>query len=343
MFAITLVFWLFFAVYMKDLLSLWNAGEKILTLAFSYAKWIAAFFPIFTISIFLAVFIRNDNAPNLAMKAVIIGGVFNIFGDWFFVFPLNMGARGAAIATVMGTAIQLGVLCSHFFSKRCGLKFKRPFNFPAVSAVILASGASSGLIDLAHAALMLLINATIIKYSGSNELAVYGVICTCSSLFQVMFSGIGHAAQPILSVNYGARENDRINKTLLMSLKAAGIFGLVLTLLGCLFPKTLVIIFMDATPEVFEIAPRAIGAYFTSFLLTGVNVVATFYFQSVMRTALSLTVSLSRGIIMSGLFVVILPLIFGYSGIWWAIPATELLTALLACGFYFKTRTCIST
>jgi Na+-driven multidrug efflux pump len=153
-----------------------------------------------------------------------------------------------------------------------------------------------------------------------------------------MFSGIGHAAQPILSVNYGARENDRVDRTLLMSLKAAGVFGLALTLFGCLFPKTLVIIFMDATPEIFEIAPKAIGAYFTSFLLAGVNVVATFYFQSVMRTAFSLSVSLSRGIIVSGLFVIILPLFFGYFGIWWAIPAAELLTALLACGFYFKTR-----
>jgi Na+-driven multidrug efflux pump len=338
MLAITLALWLFSAVYMRDLLSFSGAGEHVSTLALSYTKWIVAFFPIFTMSIFLAVFIRNDNAPNLAMKAVIIGGVFNIFGDWFFVFPLNMGTAGAAIATVLGTAIQLGVLCSHFFSKRCGLKFKRPANFSATSSVILVSGASSGFIDLANAALVLLINATILKYSGTTELAVYGVICTCASLFQVMFAGIGHAAQPILSINYGAKKNDRIDKTLLMAVTAAGIFGLVLTLLGCLFPNALVMLFMDAAPEVFEIAPRAIGVYFTSFLLASVNVVATFYFQSVMRTAFSLSLALSRGIVVSGLLVVVLPSIFSHAGIWWAIPAAELLTALLACVFYFKTR-----
>jgi Na+-driven multidrug efflux pump len=338
MLSITMALWLFFWVFAKDILLFFGAGEYTLGLALGYAKWLIAFFPLFTLSVFFAIFLRNDNAPDLAMAAIIAGAIFNMFGDWFFVFPLKMGIRGAAIATVLGTAIQLSILCSHFFSKKCGLKFRRPTNFTRASADILATGFSSGLIDLANAALVILFNTSIMKYSDVNALAVYGVICTCASLFQAMFSGVGQAVQPILSINYGAGKISRIDKTMRMAIATVGAMGIILTLAGCLFPKMLVKMFMEATPGVLKIAPGIIGVYFMSFLLMGFNVLATYYFQSVVQTGSSLLIALLRGIVFSGLLLIILPFLFASSGIWWAIPIAELLTVFFSCRFYLKRR-----
>ena len=212
MLGLTAILWVLFTFFKRNLFFLFGANEEIMPLVLEYSNWIVAFFPVFLLSPFISAFIRNDDAPNLAMTAVIVGAVFNMFGDWFLVFPMNMGMAGAALATVLGNAIQLVILCSHFLSKSCKLKFVKPRNFSGNVIKIFLTGSSSGLLELANAILISLFNYKIMKYAGSATLAVFGVICTCASLFQALFCGVGQAAQPIISTNYGAGQNDRIHR-----------------------------------------------------------------------------------------------------------------------------------
>lgn len=333
MIGITAILWVLIILFRRNLFFLFGANEEIMPLVLEYANWIVAFFPIFLLSPFLSAFIRNDNEPSLAMTAVIAGAVFNVFGDWFFVFPMDMGMTGAALATAIGNAIQLIILCSHFFSKSCNLKFIKPRNLRRNMLKIFSAGASSGLLELATAILISLFNYKIMKYSGATTLAVYGVICTCSSLFQALFGGVGQAVQPIVSTNYGAQQSKRIQKTLRMSVITVMLIGVIFTLIGFLFPTALVKLFMSATPEVLEIAPNIIRVYFSSFLFMGINVLSTYYLQSVMQTGLSLTISLLRGIAISGLLVNVLPIVFGITSIWWVMPITELIIFFIAVFF----------
>jgi len=333
MLGLTVILWVLFAFFKRNLFFLFGANEEIMPLVLEYANWIVAFFPVFLLSPFISAFIRNDDAPNLAMTAVIVGAVFNMFGDWFLVFPMNMGMAGAALATVLGNAIQLVILCSHFLSKSCKLKFVKPRNFSGNVIKIFLTGSSSGLLELANAILISLFNYKIMKYAGSATLAVFGVICTCASLFQALFCGVGQAAQPIISTNYGAGQNDRIHKTFRMSVATVVIIGIIFALLGFLAPNILVKLFMDATPEVLEIAPSVIRIYFSSFLLMGINVLSMYYFQSIMQTRISLAISLLRGIAISGLLINVLPAFLGITGIWWTMPITEVVIAIMAIFF----------
>ena len=81
-------------------------------------------FPLFLFNQMLAAFLRNDGAPALAMLGVLSGGIFNVFGDWFFVFPCDMGVYGAGLATALGSAVSFLVMLTHFASRKNTL---RPF------------------------------------------------------------------------------------------------------------------------------------------------------------------------------------------------------------------------
>jgi putative MATE family efflux protein len=327
---LTVLFWIVFAIFARNIFSLFGADDHLMPLVMSYAKWIIGFCPIFLFSVFLACFIRNDGNPGLAMRAIISGAVFNVFGDWFFVFPLGMGMSGAGLATVLGTAIQTVILCTHFFTKRYTLKLVKPKKILLPIKQIMTTGIASGFLDLANVVLSSILNNTIMRYGGATALAVFGVAATVSSLFQALFSGVGQAIQPIVSINFGAGKMVRIHKTFTMAMITIIIMEILFASLGLFFPNSIVRLLMNATPEILEIAPRIIRTYFLLFLCMGINVFATYYLQSVLKTKASLIISFLRGIIISGTLLIILPLVFGLNGVWWAMPISECLVAIIS-------------
>ena len=324
------LFWLLFALFADDIYALFGANSDIMPYVKKYARWIVYFSPVFFFSYFLACFVRNDGAPVLAMRAVIVGGSLNIFGDWFLVFPMGMGMAGAAIATVLGTTLQLLILCSHFLSKKCTLRLVKPGRPFRAFGEVLATGFGSSLIESANIVLFCIFNNQIMRYGGSDALAVFGVVATVSFLFQALFSGVGQAVQPLVSTNFGAGEHVRIRQVLHMSMKTGVIMGVFFTSMGLFFPREIIRLFMDATPEVLALAPVIVRTYFLTFLFMGVSVISTYYLQSIMKARMSALIALLRGAVLSGLLLIVLPLFIGIQGVWWAMPAAECLVALMA-------------
>lgn len=121
------------------------------------------------------------------------------------------------------------------------------------------------------------------KYLGTNALSVYGIIVNISTFVQCCAYSVGQAAQPILSVNYGAKAGQRIRKTLRYALYSAGFFSILWTLLSLLIPNVFVKIFMTPTTEILDIAPTIIRCYGLSFLLLPLNIFSTYYFQALMK------------------------------------------------------------
>lgn len=115
---LTLIVWPITAVFKEEIFTLFGANEMLMPLVLEYGNWIIWTFPAFILSAYFTCMIRCDDAPNYVMAAVVVGGVFNVFGDWFFVFPLNMGMAGAAIATAGGTVIQFFILLAFLFTKK---------------------------------------------------------------------------------------------------------------------------------------------------------------------------------------------------------------------------------
>lgn len=114
---LVIAFWIAFSVFYKDIFVFFGTTEALLPKVMEYAQWIIWFFPIFIAPAFIGAFIRADGSPAYAMKAVVTGGCINIVGDYILVFPTGLGMEGAAIATVIGTCAQTGIMCVYFWNK----------------------------------------------------------------------------------------------------------------------------------------------------------------------------------------------------------------------------------
>lgn len=321
--------WLGIIFFQDALLRLFGADDLLLGLAGKYLFWIKFVAPLFVFGQFFAALIRNDNAPATATVAVMAGGVFNIIGDYIFVFVCDMGISGAGLATALGQVLSICILCSHILSKKCRLRFERPVGFGHMTRQIVLTGFSTFFIDIAMGILSMMFNNQIMKYSGSPALAVYGVIINVNTLVQACAYGVGQAAQPIISMNYGAEKGERIRKTLRLSLITVAVLSIVWTTLTMALPEPLIRLFMSPTPEVLAIAPDIMRKYFISFLLLTYNIYSTYYFQAIMRPKASLAVSVLRGMVVSGLLIYTLPALFGAEALWFAMPITEMVTAVI--------------
>ena len=310
------------------LLSFFGADQELLPLAQQYLKPIKFVFPLFLFNQMLAAFLRNDSNPTLATIAVLSGGVFNVFGDWFFVFPCNMGMYGAGLATAIGSVVSFCVMLTHFLKRSNTLRLVKPTSFFRRLSKITVTGFSSFFIDVAMGILTILFNRQIMKYLGADALAVYGPVINVSTLVQCCAYSVGQAAQPIISTNYGAGRSSRIRATLRLALGTTVFFGTFWTVLSMACPNLFIRVFMSPTAAILEIAPAIIRTYAVSFLLLPFNIFSTYYFQAISQPAASFVVSVARGLVISGLLILFLPMMFRADAIWLAMPITEFLVAI---------------
>lgn len=336
---LTAVFWGVLLLFHRQILTFFGADEIIMPKAMEYARWIIWFTPVFIAPTFLSSFVRNDGAPTLAMAAVIFGGCVNMFGDWFLVFPMGMGMEGAAIATVTGTSVQVIVMCSHFFRKKCNLKLVMPCQLGQGIRKIFDIGFGASVLDLGTVAIAFFMNNQIQRYGGTMELGIYGVVAAITSLFQALFCGVGQAIQPLISANHGAGNHDRVKTFWRYGLITSLVMGIVFTLLGELFPRQITQLFINATPEALAAAPEIFRQFFLLFPFLGITVLATYYLQSILHGKMSMVVAILRSVLISGLLILILPMVMDINGVWLALPASECLTAGIALWYiYRKTR-----
>ena len=320
--------WLIIIFFDRNLMVIFGAQGNTLTLAREYVLPIKAAIPFFLFNQMLAAYLRNDKNPALATGAVLAGGIFNIFGDYFFVFTCDMGAFGAGLATAIGSALSFLVMLSHFFTKKNTLRLVRPEGLVRKLKEITATGFSTFFIDVAMGILTILFNRQIMVYLGTNALSVYGVIVNISTFVQCCAYSVGQASQPIISTNFGAGRGDRIRETLKYTLGTVAVFSIFWTVVTMALPNVFIRIFMSPTPEVLEIAPGIMRCYGISFLLLPLNVFSTYYFQALMKPKTAFIASVARGLVISGVLIYLLPAVFSGNAIWFAMPVTELAVAV---------------
>ncbi len=326
---LSIITWIVIVCFDRELLIFFGAEERLLSLAETYIIPIKFVVPCFLFVQMLAAFLRNDKNPTLATVGVLFGGIFNIFGDYIFVFVLDMGIFGAGLATAIGSIISCIVMLIHFGTKRNSLALVKPTKVFHKLIEISITGFSTFFIDVAMGILTILFNRQIMKYLGTNALSVYGIIVNVSTFVQCCAYSVGQASQPIISVNYGAKFGNRIKETLKYSIYSVMFFSLLWTLLSLLVPNMFVRIFMTPTKDILKIAPAIIRCYGLSFLLLPINIFSTYYFQALLKPKASFIVSVSRGLVISGILIFILPLT-NDNNLWLTMPFTEVLVAIFA-------------
>ncbi len=322
--------WAGIMCFEAPILTFFGADEALLLLAEKYMRPIKYVFPLFLFNQMLAAFLRNDGNPGLATLGVLSGGIFNVFGDYFFVFTCDMGIYGAGLATAIGSGISFLVMLTHFISRKNTLRLVKPEMLPHKLWEVTVTGFSTFFIDVAMGILTVLFNRQIMKYLDASALAVYGPIIQVSTFVQCCAYSVGQAAQPIMSTNFGAEKGGRIRETLHLALWTTAFFGVFWTALSMACPNFYIRVFMSPTEAILEMAPAIIRTYAVSFLLLPFNIFSTYYFQAIMKPGQAFAVSVARGLVISGLLILVLPAIGGGSAVWLAMPATELVTAVYA-------------
>ncbi len=317
------------SIFHDQLFYFFGANDELLELANTYLKPIRFAIPCCVFSNILAAYLRNDGDEKLAMIAVLLGGSFNMVGDYLLVFVFNMGILGAGLATAIAQYVSIGIMLTHFIRKKNTLKLVK-MNFSAFTkniALISQTGFSTAISDVSMGVVTVIFNRSIMKYLNVDALSVYGVIAQLVPLVQCCAYGTGQAAQPIISQNYGASQYERIRECLKYGLITSLIFGIVWSILTIGFPTVFVNLFMDPTEEVLQIAPGIIRTYCIAFLFAPFNIFMTYYFQSILQPKLSMVISLARGVILSSILILLLPILFGGNAIWFAMPVTDLIVA----------------
>ncbi len=299
-----------------------------------YGRILISGAPAFLFASFYQVFVRNDKAPRLAMTAVVSGGVLNIILDYVLMFPMQMGMKGAAAATVIGSFVTLFILLTHLVSKENTLRFVTGIRLKQAADVV-KNGFSSFLLDMCNGIVTFLFNRQILSIAGELGVVVYGIISNSAYIASSVSNGISQAVQPILATNYGAGKKERLKELRHLAEGTACLSGVLFAATGLLFPALVTEAFVRPDKDILAMAVPAVRIYFLSFAAMGLNVLYTTWFQSVMEPANALRICLLRGIVLNSLLVFVLPLYMGVTGIWTVMPLTEMLT-LAACRIMLK-------
>ena len=328
--ALALLAWAGIIGLERPILTFFGADEALLAMAQEYMRPVKCVFPVFLFNQMLAAFLRNDKNPGLATLGVLSGGIFNIFGDYFFVFTCDMGIYGAGLATAIGAGVSFLVMLTHFLGRKNTLRLVKPEGLARKLREITVTGFSTFFIDVAMGILTVLFNRQIMKYLGANALAIYGPIIQVSTFVQCCAYSVGQASQPIVSTNFGAGKGERIRETLRLALWTTAFFGVFWTALSMACPNVYIRIFMAPTAEILEMAPAIVRTYAISFLLLPFNIFSTYYFQAIIKPKAAFIVSVARGLVISGILILALPALVSADAIWLAMPVTELLVTFYA-------------
>lgn len=291
-----------------------------------YLTTILSFAPFFILNNSLLSFIRNDGDPTLAMFGMVIGSVLNVVLDYIFIFPLQMGMFGAALATSLSPIISLSVLSIHFFKPVNNLSFAFQKVEKRLIHDVMYLGSSAFVNEISGSVVMFTFNTIIFSPQGNEGLAAYGIIANISFVVLSLFAGVAQGTQPLLSESYGLKDLKQIKQVLALSLGTAFILSGVIYAGTYLFSDQLILAFnSEQNAHIADMATTGLLIYFAGFFFAGLNIVSTSYFGATDQPRRSLFFSMLRGGIIIVPLVLVLSQLYGMVGVWLSFVLAEML------------------
>ena len=277
--------------------------------------------------------IRLDGSPRYAMSVQIVAAILNIFLDWYMVFPLRLGIKGASMATSISCIVAGLMVVAYFIFFSDKLKFYR-LRLSAKSlklsirntGYMAKIGLATFIAELAIGVMMATGNYMFISYLGEAGVAAFSVGCYLFPLIFSISNAVAQSSQPIISYNYGAGQMGRVRQALNIALFTAVACGAAISALmyGC--SGILAGIFLDSAEPAYEIAKNGLPLLGLCALPFAVNITFIGYYQSCEKSARSIVYMLLRGIIFMVPGFILLPKLLNVPGLWLALPVSELLT-----------------
>ena len=332
-------------LFHEQLLKLLGASERVM----ESAKWYllitvgGAFFHM--IAFGANSFLRSEGKTHVAMFTMLIMVILNIFFDFIFLVVLETDVWGAALATVLAQIVSTGWVFWHCMSGRTLLQWRLKY-------IRLDLTLAKGVFTLgtppftmqAIACLIQIVQVRQIAYWGDRwgeangianggdiALGAFGILFVVWMVTFFPVLGIHQGAQPIIGYNFGAKHLDRVAKTLRLAMFYVVGITAIFTVALMAFPEVLLRPFVsgDTADEMLALASRATRIACVLLIAGGITVVMSGYYQAIGNAKMALLLTLVRQIVICVPMLVFLPYFFGLDGMWIALPATDLLAALI--------------
>ena len=311
-------------LFLEPILRAFGASETSLPYAYDFLSWLLPGLLIMNLTFSLNNVMRASGYPVRAMYTMFIGTLCNLILAPTFIFGLDWGIKGAAIATDISMTISGIFVFAHFFHKDSTVRFKRGIyrlRWPIVLGIV-SIGAAPSVVNAAGSAINIIVNTTLYRYGGDSAVAAAGIFTTVTSLVVMVVIGICQGMQPIVGYNYGAGRLDRLKRTFWLASGVSTVVCIAGFMAGTLAPSWIAKAF-TVDEQLILVTSSALKTAMLMFWCVGFQVVSTTFFQSIGKAGKSIFLSLTRQVLFLIPLLLLFPREFGLSGIWMSFPASD--------------------
>lgn len=275
--------------------------------------------------------LRAAGKPKHAMSATIFTVVLNTILDPLFIYTFGLGIKGAAYATVLAQSLALIWQLYIFSRPKELLHFKRGTFRPQSNIIrnIIAIGLSPFSMNVCACIVVILINNSMVHYGSDLAVGAYGIANKVAFIFVMINMGVNQGMQPIAGYNYGAMRYDRLMKVVKYSIIAATAIMTTGFIIAMTIPGPCARLF-TTDPTLIDLSAKGIRYIMVAFPVVGYQMVISNFFQSIGKAKISIVLSLSRQLLILLPLLLILPTMFGINGVWFSMPVSDTLSAIMA-------------
>lgn len=317
------------SVFTGAVCGLLGASESYLPLVREYVFWYALFAIPNALSLNLQSFCRNDGSPGLVAVTNIVSTSLNIFLDWLFVFPLQMGVMGAAIATGISQTVGLLVALTHYVFKKGSLRIQKYKPQMKLFRKIAFRGLPEAIAQFSTPVTTLCMNYALIAAYGDIGINAFAIISYLSSFTMAVFFGASEGMQPLFGQAYGAKEDDNLRHYYRAGQLISVIGSALCVAIYVIFPHFLCKLF-GADAQTLEFTATHMWEYCWGFIVGSVNSMLSAYFYSTKRSGQAIALNVARSLVMNSLIITLLPKLFGSAVVWHAFGIYEVFVLIVA-------------
>lgn len=349
----SLLLMVIYLVFANQIITAFGGGvnKETFSCAKEYFFWITLGIPFYMFGQAMNPIIRSDGSPKFAMASTVSGAIINLILDPILIFPLHMGMKGAAVATVLGQIFTAVLAVWYLLHMKAVKMSKDSFGFhPSLMRQYLPLGITSFLSQISLVMAMAAINQMLFQYGTMD--AVFGqpqyaqipmaVVGIVMKFFQIVISiSVGMAAGciPIVGYNIGAGRKDRARELFALLLSCEVILGVIALFIVEVFPAALIGLFGAGNESVYytSFAVKSFRIYLCMMVFATINKGTFIYLQSLGKALASTMISMIREIVFGVGFALLLPRFFGLDGVLYSMPLSDVLTFLIAAVVIVRT------
>lgn len=321
--------------FLDDILVAFGASPNTLPYARIFMRIIFMGTIFYFISMGMNYAIRSEGHPGVAMGTMLIGSAINIVLNPLFIFVFKLGIAGSALATLVSNFVSSTWVIWHFTRGKGHIKLHLNnirLKFEVMKPVVLI-GLSPFITQLAGCVVAIFMNRSMLHYGGDIGVSALGIITGITMSLMMPIMGISQGAQPIIGYNFGAGEHGRVKKAMMLSCGWATVISAAAFIAAYTAPGTIIRIFDSRTPELITVAVNGMKIFMMGIIFLGFQIVGTSYFQAVGKPKISIFLTLLRQTFLLLPFIFIFPRFWQLDGLWFAMPASDIITSIVVYFF----------